>query len=334
MSDRNRQIWLQSYSKGVPTAENFEIREVPLPCLGEGEFLVRNILLSADPTARAWASGDTASKRVELGQTMPGFAVGEIVESRNPAYLPGDRVMGFFGWQDYAAANDAQVMRRVAESNLPLSTSLGILGLTGLTAYFGLLEICRPKPGETVIVTSAAGAVGSTAAQIAKIKGCRVVGVAGGQAKVARCLEDFSLDAAIDYKAEFDLDASLRTSCPDGVDCFFDNTSGPVHDAVLRHINMYARIAICGTAAYASWAPWNNGPRPERHLLLKRAIMQGFTTMAFAHRYDEAITDLTAWISEGRLKYREHILEGINGALSSIQLLYSGENDGKVIIKL
>ena len=335
MSGRNRQVWLKSHSTGVPTAENFDIREVALPTLDVDEFLVRNIFLSVDPTMRAWIAGSSPSfPRVEPGETMRAFSVGEVVESRNLNYAAGDKVMGIFGWQDYAAAKQSQVMRKVREPDLPLSTSLGVLGVTGLTAYFGMLDVCRPKLGETVVVTSAAGAVGSTAAQIAKIKGCRVVGVAGGREKVTRCIEEFSLDAAIDYKSEPDLDTRLRVACPDGIDCFFDNTTGPVFDAVLRQINTHARIAICGTAAYANWVPWPEGPRPERHLLIKRAIMQGFMTLEFADRYEEAIADLAAWVRDGRVRYREDILQGIESALSSIDLLYRGKNSGKLIIRL
>ena len=335
MSDRNRQIWLKFRTTGVPTAENFDIREMPLPVLGEDEFLVRNILLSVDPTMRTWVAGSSPSfPKIEPGDTMRAFSVGEVVDTRNSNYAVGDKVMGIFGWQDYAAANESQVVRKVYESDLPLSTSLGVLGITGLTAYFGLLNICCPKPNETVIVTSAAGAVGSTVAQIAKIKGCRVIGVAGGREKTARCIEEFSCDAAIDYKSEPDLDTSLRVSCPDGIDCFFDNTTGPVLDAALRHINVHARIDICGTAAYSNWTPWPEGPRPERHLLVKRATMQGFTTWEFADQFDEGIGNLTAWVRNGRVRYREDILQGIESAPGSVELLYQGKKNWKLIIRL
>jgi NADPH-dependent curcumin reductase len=227
-----------------------------------------------------------------------------------------------------------QVMRKVQEADLPLSLSLGILGLNGLTAYFGLLDVCRPKSGETVAVSTAAGGVGSAVGQIAKIKGCRTIGFAGGPDKVRQCVEDFGYDHAIDYKATKDVDEALAERCPDGIDAFFDNTSGAVHDAVLRRINLGARIAICGTASYASWDPWNEGPRPERHLLVKRAIMQGFLTTDFAPRYEEGVAALAGWIREGRLQYREDVLEGIEAAPASIAMLYAGENRGKLIIRL
>ena len=332
---KNRQIWLCSRPNGIPQAADFAIRDVDLPTISDGEFLVRNQFLSADPAMRGWiADTSTYWPRIEVGDTMRAFAVGEVVESRNPAYAVGDKVMGIFGWQGYAAVKQPQVMRKVLEGDLPLSLSLGVLGLNGLTAYFGLLDVCRPRAGETVVVSTAAGGVGSAVGQIAKLRGCRAIGFAGGPEKVRQCVEDFGYDAAIDYKAESDLDGALARHCPEGIDAFFDNTSGAVHDAVLRRINLGARIAICGTASYASWNPWNEGPRPERHLLVKRAVMQGFLTTDFAARYEEAIAALAGWIREGKLKYREDILQGIEAAPASIAMLYAGENRGKLIIRL
>lgn len=332
---KNRQIWLRSRPNGIPQAADFDLREVELPALSDEEFLVHHTYLSADPAMRGWiADKSTYWPRIEVGDTMRAFAAGEIVESRNPDYPVGDHVMGIFGWQDYSAVKQSQVMRKVLETDLPLSLSLGILGLNGLTAYFGLLDVCRPKPGETVAVSTAAGGVGSAVGQIARIKGCRTIGFAGGSEKVRQCVEEFGYDYAIDYKATKDFDAVLAVRCPEGIDAFFDNTSGAVHDAVLRHINLGARIAICGTAAFASWDPWNEGPRPERHLLVKRAVMQGFLTTDFAARYEEAIASLAGWIREGKLKYREDILQGIEAAPASIAKLYAGENNGKLIIKL
>jgi NADPH-dependent curcumin reductase CurA len=332
---KNHQIWLCSRPNGIPQAADFDLREVELPTLSDGEFLVHHTYLSADPAMRGWiADKSTYWPRIEVGDTMRAFAAGEIVESRNPDYPVGDHVMGIFGWQDYSAVKQSQVMRKVLETDLPLSLSLGILGLNGLTAYFGLLDVCRPMPGQTVAVSTAAGGVGSAVGQIAKIKGCRTIGFAGGSEKVRQCVEEFGYDYAIDYKATKDFDAVLAERCPEGIDAFFDSTSGAVHDAILRHINLGARIAICGTAAYASWDPWNEGPRPERHLLVKRAVMQGFLTTDFAARYEEAIASLAGWIREGKLKYREDILQGIEAAPASIAKLYAGENNGKLIIKL
>ena len=330
----NRQVWLQSRPNGIPRAQDFAIRTMPIPEIADGEFLIRNEFLSADPAMRGWiADKSTYWPRIEVGDTMRAFSAGKVVESKNPAYAEGEIVMGIFGWQDYAAVSPPQVMRKVKELDLPISLSLGVLGLNGLTAYFGLLDVCQPKPGDTVVVSTAAGAVGSAVGQIAKVKGARTVGITGGPEKCRQCVEEFGYDAVIDYKSE-DVDAALDRLCPDGIDAFFDNTSGAIHDAVLRRINLHARIAICGTASYASWDPWNDGPRPERHLLVKRATMRGFLTTDFAARYEEAVHDLAGWIREGRLHYREDVLHGIESAPSSIEKLYAGENSGKLIITL
>jgi len=331
----NRQVFLKSRPNGIPRAEDFALREAPIPSIGQNEFLVRNRFLSADPAMRGWITDKSNYwPRIEIGDTMRAFAVGEVEQSNNPDYAVGDKVMGIFGWQDYAAASQKQVMRKVLEHDLPLSLSLGILGLNGLTGYFGVHEVLHPQAGETVVISTAAGGVGSAAGQIAKIAGCRVVGITGGAEKVRQCLAEFGYDAAIDYKAELDLDGALATACPQGVDAFFDNTSGPIHDAVLRHINLHGRIAICGTTSYASWDPWHSGPRPERILLVKRATMRGFLTTDFAEKYEVAARDIAGWIRAGHLRYREDVQEGMESAPASIQKLYSGENNGKLIIRL
>ena len=334
-TEQNRQVWLRSRPNGIPRASDFALRTAEMPRVADGEVLVQNRYLSADPAMRGWIT-DTSTywPRIEIGDTMRSFATGEVLLSKHPGYRVGELVMGIFGWQEVAAVKPAQVMRKVTETDLPLSLSLGVLGLNGLTAYFGMLDVCQPKEGDTVVVSTAAGSVGSAAGQIAKLKGARVVGVAGGADKVRQCVEEFGYDAAIDYKAGGDLGAALAAACPAGVDCFFDNTSGPVHDSVLRAINLHARIAICGTASYASWNPWNDGPRPERHLLVKRATMRGFLTTDFADRYEEAAAALAGWIREGALRYREEILEGIESVAGTIERLYAGENTGKLIVKL
>jgi NADPH-dependent curcumin reductase CurA len=334
-SQVNHQVWLKSRPNGIPRAGDFAIRAAPIPTPKEGEFLVRNSYLSVDPAMRGWiADKSTYWPRIEVGDTMRAFAVGEVIESRNPGYAAGDQVMGIFGWQDYAAVRVESVMRKLREPDLQMSLSLGVLGLNGMTAYFGLLDVCRPTTGETLVVSTAAGAVGSAVGQIARIKGCRVVGIAGGDEKVRQCIEEFGFDAAIDYKRERDLEAALRRACASGIDAYFDNTSGAALDAVLRLINVHARIAICGTASFASWDPWNRGPRPERHLLVKRATMRGFLTTDFAGRYEEAVSALAGWVRTGRLKYREDIREGIESAPGLIEALYSGANNGKLLIRL
>ena len=332
---RNRQVFLRSRPNGIPDAEDFGIRDGLVPELAEGEILVRNRYLSADPAMRGWIT-DASNywPQIQVGDTMRAFAAGEIVASNDPAYAVGERLMGIFGWQDYSAITAHNILARIDYDDIPLSASLGVLGLNGVTAYFGLLSICEPKAGETVVVSTAAGGVGSAAGQIAKIKGCRTVGIAGGPEKVRQCIEEFGYDAAIDYKAGGDFDAALRAAAPDGVDVYFDNTSGWISDTVISQINLNARIAICGTASYPGWDPWNQGPRPERHLLVKRAKMHGFLATDFSSDYPRAIAELAGWIRESKLRYREDLFEGIEHAPGSLKKLYSGENNGKLVIKI
>jgi NADPH-dependent curcumin reductase len=277
LSKQNRQVRLKARPEGIPQAQHFEIAAAPVPEVGEGQFLVRNRYLSVDPAMRGWVSAiANYSKPVEIGEVMRSRDVGEVIASRHAHYRVGDQVVGWFGWQEFALSDGKGIIRRVEEKDIPLSASLGVLGMNGVTAYFGLIDVGQPKSGETVVVSTAAGAVGSAVGQIAKLKGCRTVGIAGGAEKVRLCRDEFGFDAAIDYKAERDVAAALARACPQGIDVYFDNTSGRISDAVLRHINKRARIVICGTASVASWDPWPTGPRVERHLLVKSARMEGF----------------------------------------------------------
>lgn len=331
----NRQVYLSSRPEGIPRAENFSQRDAEMPQLVEGEILIRNHYLSADPAMRGWIS-DVGGywPQVAIGETMRAFAVGEVIESRRPEYAVGDRLMGIFGWQQYAAVSDKHILLKVSESDLALSLYLGVLGLNGLTAYFGLLDFGTPKEGETVVVSTAAGAVGSCVGQIAKLRGCRTVGITGGPAKVRQCLDEFGYGVAIDYKSSANFDGDLQAACPDGVDVYYDNTSGPISDAVMRHLRIGARVIVCGTAAYASWNPWNTGPRPERHLILKRASMRGFLVTDHTARYPEAVRNLANWVRRGQVRYAEEILDGIERAPESIERLYRGEHRGKLLIRL
>jgi NADPH-dependent curcumin reductase CurA len=265
---------------------------------------------------------------------MRSFASGEIVASEYQGFSPGDKVTGLFGWQELAAVPASAVSRKVTETDLPLSASLGVMGLNGLTAYFGFLDVGSPKPGDTVVVSTAAGSVGSAVGQIAKIMGCRTVGIAGGAAKVQQCLDEFGYDAAIDYKATNDIAGAVAEACPGGVDVYFDNTSGAISDAVLKNLAMGARIVICGTASVSSWDPWPTGSRPERHILVKRARMAGVLIFDYAHRYPEGLARLAGWIRSGQLRYAEDVLEGIEAAPDAIASLYRGENRGKRLIRL
>jgi NADPH-dependent curcumin reductase CurA len=333
-NDTNRQVLLKARPSGIPQAEHFELVDRPLPALGDGQVLVRNVYLSVEPAMRGWVSAvANYSEPVALGAVMRSIAAGHVVESRHPNFHAGDRVVGMFGWQDFAAVDTDAIQRKVEDRDVPLSAWLGVLGVNGLTAYFGLLDVGQPKAGETVVVSTAAGSVGSCVGQIARIKGCRAVGIAGGPAKVALCRDAFGFDAAFDYKTDY-LDKRLAEACPSGVDVYFDNTSGAISDAVLKRLNVGARVVICGTASVASWDPPPQGPRVERHLLVKRARMQGFLIFDYASRYDEGVAELARWVREGRLKYREDILDGIEQAPDAIAGLYRGENLGKRLIRI
>ena len=264
---------------------------------------------------------------------MRSFAAGVVVASRHQGYAEGDRVMGMLGWQTYAVSDGSTIRRKVLEHDLPLSLSLGVLGINGVTAYFALTEVGEPRPGDTVVVSTGAGSVGSAAGQIAKLMGCRTVAITGGPVKMQMCRDEFGYDAAVDYKAAGFAEA-LAQACPDGVDVYYDNTSGPISDAVMRHINKRARIVICGTASISNWEPWPSGPKVERHLLNKAARMQGFLVWDYEHRYEEAISKLAPWVRSGSLRYREEILDGMATAPDAIAGLYRGENFGKRVIRL
>ncbi len=330
----NRQVILKSRPSGIPQAEHFEIVETALPELRDRQFLVRNEFLSVEPAMRGWVSAvANYTTPVGIGETMRSFSAGSVVASRHPGFSEGDKVMGMLGWQHYAVSDGSNVTRKVMEKDLPLSLSLGVLGLNGVTAYFALLELGLPRPGDTVVVSTAAGSVGSAVGQIAKLMGCRTVGISGGATKVKLCRDHFGYDDAIDYKAG-DVAAALKAACPRGIDVYFDNTAGAISDAVLAQLAVGARIVICGTASVSSWDPPPMGPRVERHMLVKRARMSGFLVFDYAHRYEEAVTRLATWVREGKLRYREDILDGIEHAPGAIAELYRGENLGKRLISL
>lgn len=330
----NTRVLLRSRPTGIPQAGHFEIAEADMPALEPGHFIVKNEFLSVEPAMRGWVNAAANySDPVAIGGVMRSFAAGTVVASRHAGYAEGDKVMGMLGWQQYALSDGTGIRRKVLEHDLPLSLSLGVLGINGVTAYFALTEIGEPRPGDTVVVSTAAGSVGSAAGQIAKLAGCRTVGITGGAAKMKMCLEDFGYDAAVDYKSA-DFQQSLAAACPTGVDVYYDNTSGAISDAVVARINKNARIIICGTASVASWEPWPSGPRMERHLLNKSARMQGFLVWDYEHRYEEAVAKLAAWVREGKLRYREEILDGITAAPDAIASLYRGENLGKRLIRL
>lgn len=330
----NRQVLLARRPAGIPQAGDFRIVETAVPTPGAGQVRVRNLYLSVEPAMRGWvAAVANYSEPVPLGGVMRSFTAGVIDASNHPGYPVGTRVSGMFGWQDFAVA-DVSVIEQVIEvHDLPISTSLGVLGINGLTAHYGLLEIGQPKSGQTVVVSTAAGSVGSCVGQIAKLKGCRTVGIAGGAVKAQKCLDQFGYDAAVDYKSPT-FAADIAAACVGGVDVYFDNTSGAISDEVMKHLKVGARIVICGTASVASWSPAPQGPRVERQMLVNRARMQGFVIFDHADHYPLARRELGDWIRAGQLRYEEDILEGIDAAPDAIAGLYRGENQGKRLIRI
>ena len=329
----NRRVILKSRPVGVPQAEHFTIDAAPVPELAPGHILVANRFVSVEPAMRGWVNAaPNYSPPVPVGDVMRAFGVGEVVASQADDFKPGDRVAGMFGWQRYASV-DAGIARRVTDHDLPLSTALGVLGTNGVTAYWGLLGVGLPKAGETVVVSTAAGSVGSAVGQIARLKGCRTVGIAGGAEKVRQCREEFGYDAAIDYR-HGDLGAALDAACPGGIDVYFDNTSGHISETIWPRLAVRARVVICGTASITNWDPWPSGPRVERHLLVKRARMEGFLLFDWMDRYEEAVRELAGWIRSGHLRYREHVLRGFEAAPDAIAMLYRGENTGKLLIEV
>ena len=283
---------------------------------------------------RGWiADAGNYSDPVPVGSVMRALAVGHVVASRHPDYREGEAVSGWFGWQTYTTVKVDAVVRKVKELDLPLSLALGVLGINGVTAYLALTLIGEPKTGETVLVSTAAGSVGSAVGQIAKILGCRTVGIAGGAEKVRLCVEEFGYDAALNYRAD-DLETGISAACPKGVHIYYDNTAGPISDVACRHLARFARVIVCGTASVPSWSEWPSGPRVERHLLVKRARMQGFVIFDHMDFYENSVAQLADWVRAGRLRYREHVLDGIEACPDALAGLYRGENLGKRLIRL
>ena len=331
---KNRRVILASRPAGVAQAEHFSIVEDELPPLAEDQIRVRNDFLSVEPAMRGWiADKGNYSAPIEIGATMRALTVGEVVESRAAEYRAGDVVTGWFGWQSYADAPPSAVVRRVREPDLPRSLALGVLGINGVTALIGLDLIGQPQKGDVVLVSTAAGAVGSAVGQIAKLRGCRAIGIAGGAEKTALCRNRFGYDAAIDYRTE-NVAAALAQVCPEGVNVYFDNTSGAVSDAVYSHLAVGARVVICGTASISTWDPWPTGPRLERHLLVKRARAQGFVVLDHMDRWEACVTALADWVRSGDLRYEEDILDGLEACPDALAGLYRGENKGKRLIRL
>jgi NADPH-dependent curcumin reductase CurA len=332
MTPMNTQVLLASRPKGWVTEDNFRIVETPVPAPQDGEALVRNRWLSLDPYMRGRMS-DAKSyvPPVEIGAVMVGQTVAEVIASRDPSLAPGDTVLTDLGWQSFGVARAAS-LRRIDASRAPASCYLGVLGMPGITAWFGLNEVGQPKPGETLVVSAASGAVGSVVGQLGKLHGCRVVGIAGGPAKCDYVVRELGFDACIDYKAG-ELLAALREQCPNGVDVFFDNVGGVILDTLLRVMNVHSRVVVCGLIAeYNATEPY--GYRMMRSVLVNRIRMQGMIVFDWASRYGEAIEGLAALLGDGRLRYRESIVEGLENAPKGLIALLRGENFGKQLVRL
>lgn len=335
IANLNRQVQLAARPVGMPKASDFAVVETPAPDPGPGEALVRVLYLSLDPYMRGrMSAAKSYTAPVPIGGVMTGGVVGEVVRSEAEGLAAGDLVEGALGWQDYALCT-AGTVRKLPESPYPPSYALGILGMPGMTAYFGLLEVGRPKPGDTVMVSAASGAVGAVVGQIAKLAGCRVVGTVGSDEKAAYITETLGFDAAINYRtAADDLGAALDGACPAGVDLYFDNVGGPVTDAVMARLAFKARVVICGYIHHYNLTEPYLGPSHLRAILINRARVEGFLVFDWQDRYPEAIARLTKWLDEGRMSYREHVIEGLENAPEGLRALFEGRNFGKLLIKV
>ncbi len=329
----NRQILLAARPSGYPKDTDFKLVSADAPAPKENEFLIRALYWSVDPYMRGRMNDvKSYAAPVQLGEVMPGGAVGRVVESHHPGFRVGDFVVGQFGWQEYALSNGTGVMK--FDQNLaPLSTALGVLGMPGMTAYFGLLDICHPQPDETVVVSGAAGAVGALVGQIARIKGCRVIGIAGSDDKVAHLVNDLGFDAAFNYKTDTNYYAKLKELCPNGVDVYFDNVGGAITDAVLLQMNLKARISVCGQISQYNLEKPETGPRLLGLLIVHRAKIEGFLVSDYASRFGEGIPQMAAWLKEGKLKYDESITEGFENMPAAFIGMLRGENTGKQLVK-
>jgi len=329
---KNRRVLLASRPSGWVSEANFRIEEVPLRAPAEGEVLVKNLWLSLDPYMRGRMNeGKSYAAKQELGEVMIGGTVGEVVESKHPKFTKGDQVLGMLGWQQYGLS-DGKGLNKVDASRVPLSAYLGVLGMPGVTAWVGLLDICQPKAGETVVVSAASGAVGSVVGQIAKIKGCRAVGIAGGRKKCDYVVKELGFDACVDYKAGA-LNDDLKAAVPDGIDCYFENVGGEILDAALRRMNAFSRIAVCGLISqYNVTEPY--GVKTFQSILTNRVKVQGFIVSDRMELWAKALPDLAGWVAAGKIKYRETVTDGLENAPRAFIGMLKGENFGKQLVRV
>ena len=330
----HRRVVLVRRPPGEPAETDFRVEEAPVPEPRHGEVLVKVHYLSLDPYQRG-RMRDAASYAAPVGlnEVMTGGTVGEVVKSAHDGFRVGDIVEDRLGWQEYAIGSGA-TLRKVDPSIAPISTANGVLGMPGMTAYFGLLQVGQPKPGETVVVSAASGAVGQVVGQIAKLMGCRAVGIAGGAKKCAWVIDELGFDACIDYKAEKNLDAALQAACHHGIDVYFDNVGGAISDAVLRNLNFFARIALCGSISQYNATSAEMGPRLMGTFVGKRVTVRGFIVFDFAQHYGPAMRQMGEWVRAGKVKYREDVVEGIDKAPRAFIGMLRGENFGKMLVKL
>jgi NADPH-dependent curcumin reductase CurA len=329
----NRQILLASKPVGMPKESDFRVVDAPMPQAGDGQVVVKTAYWSVDPYMRGRITGVRSyADPVLPGELMVGGTVGQVVESKSSDYRPGDYTVGYWGWQEYAAANNGGLMK-LSPDLAPVTTALGVLGMPGMTAYFGFLELCQPKAGETVVVSGAAGAVGSAVGQIARIKGCRVVGIAGGEEKVRHIVDDLGFDAGLDYKQTDDYAGKLGELCPTGVDCYFDNVGGRITDDVFRVMNVFGRVSVCGQISMYNQEKPEPGPRFMPLILTKQLRVEGFIVTRFMPRFREGGVQMATWLKEGKLKYREQIVDGFENIPGAFIALLEGQNIGKMLVR-
>ncbi len=338
MTHTNRQIHLVSRPQGEAVADNFRLVEAPVPALGDGQVLVRHHFLSLDPYMRGRMNdAKSYAKPQNLNEVMGGGTVGEVVESKHPGFAPGDKVVGMGGWQEYGIvdANQPGMLRKVDTSRIALSAYLGAVGMPGVTAWYGLMKICQPQAGKTIAVSAASGAVGSVVGQLAKAKGCRAVGIAGGAEKCRYVVEELGFDACIDYKAHTDsksLYKALKDATPDGIDGYFENVGGAVFDAVLARMNAFGRIALCGMISGYNGAPI---PLAQPSLILQsRLTVEGFIVSEHMEVWPQALAELGGMVATGKLKFRESVAQGLEAAPEAFLGLLKGRNFGKQLVKL
>jgi NADPH-dependent curcumin reductase CurA len=333
LSSMQKQIRLKNRPMGTPTHEDFEIVEVPRGEPSEGEINIRTLYISVDPYLRGrMNNAKSYVAPFKLNEAISSGVIGQVVESQSDLYEKGDIVLGSLGWQEYSVVKESAV-RKIDQSLASVSAYLSVLGMTGLTAYFGLLDIGKPKEGETVVVSGAAGAVGSIVGQIAKIKGTRVVGIAGSDEKVKFLIEELGFDAAINYNTQ-DFGTALKEACPKGIDVYFENVGGKIADSIFPLLNNFARIPVCGAiSTYNNEVP-DIGPRVQSYLIKTSSLMQGFTVGNYSSRFGEGAEELAVWLKEGKLKYQETITEGFENTIDAFLDLFKGANLGKALVKV